>query len=173
MYLCTLLNKNMMLPLHVKASMYTYPYACMLVSCAEYHANFTLPKLDVPCTFWTRLLQAWLYGFQLAMVWPWFTIWPLVPRSFGLKAIRLLILAFIRHKKVKTWPPLYILNTFTPGKAIWFSNSYGMALINHRILCHNLIWLQSNEAPHIILYVAQKGKNLTFQVKGHKYVWTK
>ena len=37
--------------------------------------------------------------------------------------------AIIRHRKKKTLPPLYILNKFTPGMAIGFSNTYGMALI--------------------------------------------
>ena len=40
-----------MLPLHVKASMHICSYACMLVSCAKYHANFTLPTALVNICF--------------------------------------------------------------------------------------------------------------------------
>ena len=43
-FLVSLLRKNMMLPLYVQASMHICSYACMLVSCCQYYANFTLPK---------------------------------------------------------------------------------------------------------------------------------
>ena len=68
--------------------------------------------------------------------------------------MRLLILAFIRPRKDKTLPPLYILNTFAPGKAIWFLNTFGMALIYQITFGPKVIWFKINQAPYIGLYKA-------------------